>query len=181
MNHPSEFEIKQMIKACIASSRFRQKVVFEMGIKQKTCRIDVAAISQRSLEGYEIKTHYDNLQRLPHQARHFSEVFHRMTLVAAPRHILDAVKLIPDWWGVVLVYGDQLCTLREPGFNTRINYRWFTRLLKIAELRAMCKQRGIAVPVARLNHAKLSEVLRANIPEDELCEAILLTMFSRAA
>lgn len=77
-------------------------VVDELGIMEGKYRVDVAVINGH-LHGYEIKSASDNLERLPAQQDSFSKIFDRMTLVADERHVAQALKIIPPWWGLIAV------------------------------------------------------------------------------
>jgi len=77
-------------------------VVDELGVMEGKYRIDVAVINGR-LHGYEIKSAADNLDRLAAQQASYSQIFDRMTLVADERHVEEALKIIPSWWGLIAV------------------------------------------------------------------------------
>jgi len=77
-------------------------VVDELGIMEGKYRIDVAVIGS-VLHGYEIKSASDNLDRLAAQQESYSKIFDRMTLVADEKHVAQALKIIPDWWGLISV------------------------------------------------------------------------------
>lgn len=79
-------------------------VVEELGLCQGRARIDLATVSG-ILHGYEIKSPRDRLTRLASQAATYSRVLDRVTLVVGPRHMEAALRLIPRWWGVLLVRG----------------------------------------------------------------------------
>ena len=79
-------------------------VVEELGLCQGRARIDLATVGG-ILHGYEIKSPRDRLTRLASQAATYSRVLDRVTLVVSPRHIEAALRLIPKWWGVLLVRG----------------------------------------------------------------------------
>jgi hypothetical protein len=49
------------------------------------------------LWGYELKSERDTLERLPLQARIYSRVFDRVTLVTGLRHAGAAEDRIPGW------------------------------------------------------------------------------------
>ena len=74
-------------------------IVEEMGIWSGSVRIDVAVINGE-LTGFELKSDRDTLQRLPLQAKIYSRVFDRVELVVGSRHLREARKIIPRWWGV---------------------------------------------------------------------------------
>jgi hypothetical protein len=69
-------------------------------------RADVAAIRGEELEGFELKSALDTLERLPRQVGAYGRVFDRCTLVVAARHVQVAMSAVPDWWGVIVVDQD---------------------------------------------------------------------------
>jgi len=80
----------------------KSRVVDELELLRGVVRVDVAVITD-TLHGYEIKSGLDNLDRLPHQQEAYGKVFERMTLVAHERHVEEAVKLVPKYWGLITV------------------------------------------------------------------------------
>lgn len=77
------------------------RVVDELGILTGDCRIDVAVINGR-LEGFEIKSERDTLDRLPRQAEAYGRVFDRVTLVCGERHLERIRQCVPGWWGIAV-------------------------------------------------------------------------------
>src|SRR5262245_6458552 len=90
---------KRMLASLHAGDPFT-RIVEEMGVWSGSVRIDVAVINGE-LHGYELKSERDTLERLPAQAGLYSQVFDRVTLVTADRHLKIAKKTIPRWWGVI--------------------------------------------------------------------------------
>jgi hypothetical protein len=84
------------------------RIVEEMGIWSGTVRIDIAVINGE-LWGYELKSERDTLKRLPEQARLYSRVFDRVTLVVGSRHVGAAEDAVPTWWGLTIATGDVGC------------------------------------------------------------------------
>jgi len=76
-------------------------VLDEVGLRHGTARIDLVVVNDR-LHGYEIKSDRDSLKRLLDQVRVYSSVMDRMTLVVGYRHAYDALRMVPEWWGVRL-------------------------------------------------------------------------------
>lgn len=62
-------------------------------------RVDIARIGSH-LEGFEIKSDFDSLFRLPRQVEAFSALFDSMTLVVGERLICEALDAVPRWWGL---------------------------------------------------------------------------------
>ena len=81
------------------------RIVEEMGIWSGTVRIDIAVINGE-LWGYELKSERDTLERLPAQAKLYSRVFDRVTLVVGTRHVGAAEDAVPPWWGLTIASGD---------------------------------------------------------------------------
>ncbi len=96
------------------------RILPEMVLSRGANRIDFAFVNGR-LQGYEIKSDSDTLERLTAQAAAYNLVFDEITLVAGSRHLEAARKAIPPWWGIVkaeILEGAALFTdLRQPEQN----------------------------------------------------------------
>jgi hypothetical protein len=63
------------------------------------------------MHGYELKSDLDTLDRLPEQANAYSAIFDFVTLVVSERHLLRAIDVIPDWWGIRIARVGHDCLL----------------------------------------------------------------------
>jgi hypothetical protein len=79
-------------------------VIDELGLCRGQVRIDLAVVNGL-LHGYEIKSDRDRLDRLPSQVEVYSKVLDRATIVVGPRHLEEARRTVPGWWGVLRVAG----------------------------------------------------------------------------
>jgi len=77
----------------------RTRVEEELCLRQGAARIDVAVVNG-ILQGYEIKSRKDTLDRLPAQVEVYNQVFDYVTLVVDGTHLDKAMSLIPQWWGI---------------------------------------------------------------------------------
>lgn len=75
------------------------KIIEELGILNGEARIDVAVVNGL-IHGYEIKSDVDTLNRLPGQMKYFNSVLDKVTIVVGKKHLTDAIKIIPEWWGI---------------------------------------------------------------------------------
>lgn len=75
------------------------RIFEELGLRHGAARIDLAVVNG-IIHGIELKSDKDNLKRLPHQATIYSSVLDKVTLVVGTRHASEAIKLVPDWWGI---------------------------------------------------------------------------------
>jgi hypothetical protein len=99
----------------------KYRVISELGVQHGAARIDVAVVNG-ILHGFEIKSDKDTLLRLRDQRDFYNHVFDRVTLVAGKTHLLDAIELIPDWWGLELAKMDKngsvvFLSIRKPRDN----------------------------------------------------------------
>ena len=77
-------------------------IVDELGLGHGQVRVDIAVING-VMHGYEIKSDKDKLDRLPEQMKEYNAVFDKLTLVVGRRHLYNAINIIPDCWGIVVV------------------------------------------------------------------------------
>jgi hypothetical protein len=54
------------------------------------------------MHGYELKSDHDTLSRLPEQTKAYTAIFDLVTLIVAERHLLRALDVVPDWWGITI-------------------------------------------------------------------------------
>jgi hypothetical protein len=90
--------LKQRVLARYASNP-ESLVIDELGLRHGAVRVDIAVVNGM-IHGFEIKGENDTLRRLPRQARIYSSVLDRATLVVSSRHLETATAIVPDWWGV---------------------------------------------------------------------------------
>lgn len=72
----------------------------ELGLCAGARRVDVAVINGE-LNGFEIKSDQDTLERLAGQAEAYGMVLDRVTLVTTSRYLDQAARIVPDWWGLI--------------------------------------------------------------------------------
>lgn len=79
-------------------------IIEELGLRHGTVRVDMVVVDEESrlMHGYELKSDLDTLQRLPEQMKVYNATLDRVTLVVGKKHLHEAIKLIPDWWGVMI-------------------------------------------------------------------------------
>lgn len=123
----------------------KDTVIFdELGLRHGAVRIDLVVVNDW-LYGYEIKSDHDSLRRLPEQIRIYSSIMDRVTLVVGYRHAYEALRMIPEWWGVRLaekkkqngtvVLSDARLPIDNPGvdLNAVVTLLWRNEALNILE------------------------------------------------
>lgn len=113
MNLTDDRTIRAAIKKRLIVAHTGQDAVIveELKVSRGAGRMDVAVVNGR-IEGYEIKSDKDTLERLPKQAELFGVVADRMTLVVGERHADHAILLVPGWWSVLVASLDRRCNVR---------------------------------------------------------------------
>ncbi len=145
----------------------RVRIIEELGLHHGSSRVDIAVVNG-IMHGYEIKSDLDTLFRLPEQIEVYNSVFDKMTLIVGKSHLYEAIKIIPDWWGVVVAKVDEngvvtFNTIREEETNENQNKLSVAKLLWREEalgiLEEMDEANGLRSKPRDLIYSKLSTVL----------------------
>jgi hypothetical protein len=134
------FAIRTELERRVRLSDPTARLIPELGVRGGAGRIDLAAAGSE-LAGWEIKGSRDSLLRLERQADIYSQIFHRLTLVATERHLVAARDRVPDWWGLMGVDGGELTIVRAPERNPSPDPMALAELLWKDEALAIIEQR----------------------------------------
>jgi hypothetical protein len=151
-------------------------VIDELGICQGESRIDIAVINGE-IQGYEIKSEYDTLNRLPIQVELYNKVFDRVTLVSAESHYAKACKIIPDWWGIIIAVpqknnGIILRNIREAVKNKNTDAYYIAQLLWKDEAISVIKDYIPNSKLSSKNRVELWNILVNLTSKEELCAIV---------
>ena len=133
-------------------------------------RVDVAVVNA-SLSGFELKSASDTLRRFPAQVRVYSQVLDHSTLVVAENHLDAALKILPPWWGCMVVRWDgvdaHIDELRPSDFNPAIDSYALSQLLwrdeAVAALETLDAMKGMRSKPRRQLWQRLSEVAELDL------------------
>ena len=142
--------IRTMMKARLARRHAADPdafVVEELPIGRGDGRLDLAVINGR-IEGVEIKSCSDTLDRLPRQVRLYGEGADLMTLVVSSRHLEQARTIGPDWWKIFEVKagvrgGLTLRRVQTGWTNPDRTSSGYLRLLERNELLSVLTRHGL--------------------------------------
>lgn len=159
------------------------RIVEEFCVEHGAIRIDIAVVNGL-LHGYEIKSDRDTLLRLPEQMNAYNAVFDRVTLVVGKQHLYDAIKLVPDWWGLIIAkLGEHesvvLNRVRDARENTSQSSVAIARLLWRAEALQLLLEIGQADGLRSKPRALLYERLAASLDQKSLEDKVRETLFFR--
>jgi hypothetical protein len=144
--------------------------------------IDVLTV-QDVVHGYEIKSAADNLTRLPVQVANYNTSLERISLVVSPCHLEGALKIIPEWWGVISAGADDqgvhLDEYRPAQDNPEMSIRRLAKMLWNDEIRNLLELKGAATGVrGKSAHVMISR-LRDHISLVELKEYVRARLRAR--
>lgn len=160
------------------------RIIDEMGILTGDFRVDVAVINGQ-LEGFEIKSARDRLDRLPSQAEAYGRVFDRMTAVCSECHYRAVSSLVPKWWGIVVAEGAnagvRLVRKRVTHRNPNVDPFSVAQLLWRDEALQALENLGSAEGIRSKPRRVLWGTLSKTMSPMELCEVVRDQLRARAS
>lgn len=158
-------------------------VVDELGLRHGASRADIAVVNGH-LVGIEIKSDADTLSRLDGQVDCYSAVFDRAVLVTTTRHSREALRSVPDWWGVVEASQGsrgavRFRTLRRARSNPAVDPYAVAQLLWRDEAASILEGLGAPSNVLRQRRSVLYEELVTRLDRRELRRQVRETLKSR--
>lgn len=147
------------------------------------CRSDIAIIGRDLMEGFELKSASDTLDRLPNQVVEYSKVFDRCSVVLSADK-MRAVDMVPSWWGVyradMAEDGRTTTTrLRKPEENHQQDALSLAHLLWKSEALHVLEERHADKGVRSKNRAFLWERMVETIPVAELGGIVRRVLLAR--
>jgi hypothetical protein len=182
-----DLDIRKAFREYLAEVHRNEKgtlVVEEMGICQGQTRIDVAVVNG-SLNGYEIKSDRDTLERLPKQVELYSKTLDHAWILVGSRYALDVRHHIPDWWGLMLAIPTATASRiafevqQSAQLNPNIDPFALCQLLWRDEALAILEQRGMARGVRSKPRRYSWQRLADNLELDELKQVVRQTLKAR--
>ena len=160
-------------------------VVNELGLAHAKSRIDVAVINGW-IHGYEIKSAKDSLERLGTQIDIYRQTLHRLTIVAAPKHVAGVRARAPEWCGIIeAVQGERggigFSVVRTACANPDIDPVMMAHLLWRDEVIELLSQIGYAPKELRRPRKRLYEMLCESMTIREITASIRTFILRRQA
>lgn len=154
------------------------RILSEMVLARGASRIDFAVVNGK-LQGYEIKSDADTLERLSAQVEAYNAVFDEITIVVGSRHLSKAQAAIPPWWGIIkaeVCDGTVILTdVRSAKLNPQQSTRALADLLWKDEAIKLLQSCSEVKRISRRNRAALSSEISARL------DLISVADFTRAA
>ncbi|MBX9722526.1 MAG: sce7726 family protein, partial [Candidatus Obscuribacterales bacterium] len=117
--------------------------------------------------GYEIKSSVDNLDRLPRQQKYYNQIFDKISIVADEKHVVKAVKLVPQWWGLIAASeganGTVLQEIWPARQNQEIDANALVQLLWRDECLSILRVNGIGKGLSQKSRKYLWKVITSKL------------------
>lgn len=172
-------DIRPMLCRRLRAGNPEALVLDEVGLMHGHVRVDVAALSPDCFHGYELKADADSLRRLPVQVWRYGEVLDACTLVTGPRHLDAVLQLLPPWWGLLVVTGEDFHLGRAARPNPEPVNLNTARLLWRDEVVALLEARGSMRGFRAASKLKLYHHLLEVVPADEQRGLVRRTVLAR--
>jgi hypothetical protein len=146
-------------------------ILHEVGLCEGASRIDLCVIGD-DLEGFEIKSEYDSLVRLPSQMNFYNHVMDRISIVTSVSHIEKAKKVIPAWWGIYTAVSKEgtitITELSPPSANPNLDGYAIAQLLWKDEVISVLNHLGIFTGLQQRRRSNLWKSLSGMLSPDDL-------------
>lgn len=113
------------------------KVFEEQTTPSGVARADVVVVNGH-INGYEIKSDFDTLNRLNNQIVEYEKTFEKNIIVVGEKYAYTILKYIPEHWGVMVAKCKKKPTLsyvRAPILNPNVEFKRILGLLSADELK----------------------------------------------
>lgn len=160
-------------------------IIPEFSLPNGSARIDIAVING-IMHGYELKSDLDTLTRLQSQMHAYNLIFDKVTLVVGKKHIIEALRLIPEWWGITVARNDnydrvpRLIQIREAVYNPNQNLHIIAHLLWKDEMLNILSSMGMSKRLSNKPKQYVCNILVSSIHQDELKTHVRRILISRA-
>jgi len=158
----------------------RDVLINEFALPTWQRRADIVVVNG-CLHIFEIKSDGDSLDRLDGQLRMYKQYAEKVSVVCAPRHTEEVLKLSPHWVEVIEVRGTSgnvcLRAKREGAPHSKVSKASLISLLTAGDLASLLRGEGFTLPkpVYRLTLNQLAQ----RLPVETLKAAALLSLKKR--
>jgi len=159
-------------------------IIPEFTLPHASARVDIAVING-VMHGYELKSDIDNLLRLTSQKDAYNLIFDKLTLVVGKNHIVEALSLIPDWWGVTIAKITQkgleplLIPIREAHHNPNQDTLAIANILWKEEAISILEDLGESKSLRNMSKAYICHKLIESLNECDLKKYVKRSLINR--
>ena len=172
-------DIRKVICDSFANSKEEMRLLEEFPMGDS--RADMLLVTKTKLIGFEIKSDRDTFVRLERQIRDYEKFFDTNYLVVGTYHVEEAMKTVPEHWGIYEVYEDAdgayvMELVRGASMALKDNTEEKLYLLWRNELMRIVKDYRLAKGNLQRKDKMISKIVRGlTVPviQTEICNALL--------
>jgi hypothetical protein len=147
------------------------RIIPELAVCDGNARVDIAVANGR-LQGYEIKSDRDTLDRLPAQLEAYNKTFDTMTIIVGKKYENKVIEIIPDWWGILVadLYKNgtvRIVEKRKPKLNHDVEAMALLELLWREEILSFLKRYELK-SLSNKNRRKLRDITIEAISQEKI-------------
>lgn len=158
------------------------RIIDELGLCTGTARVDMAVVNG-FLNGYEIKSELDTLERLPSQQEVYNKTLDSVTIVASGSHLAKIGEMVPGWWGIneAVAVDDEIMfgVIRPPNNNPAVDPLSIAQFLWRDEVLATLQGLGLDEGLRSKPRRVLWEKLVDSVDVDDLRAIVRQQLKSR--
>jgi hypothetical protein len=181
--------IRSALRKVLADSYAKDtetRVIEELPLTCGRARVDIAVVNG-VIHGYELKSDIDTLMRLPSQMKAYNHILDQVTLVVGKSHLYEAIRIVPDWWGIVIAKAVDtksavaFCNIREAGWNPTQDYAAIASLLWRSEALSILESVGMADGIRSKRRSVVYERLAQVLDKQTLKWHVRRSLFTRTS
>lgn len=147
MNVLNDVDIRPALISWLNKKNIHPISIFsELTIADGQARPDIVALYSFT-HCFEIKGENDRIERVVKQASYYHTTFKKNTLITTQKHLAKALKILPEFWGIILVSSlrDQIIFkyIRKASYNTKYNVQMAAKILWKIELQSLLQKKNI--------------------------------------
>ncbi|MDR6541579.1 hypothetical protein ABIC56_002757 [Acinetobacter bereziniae] len=173
----NEKEIRSCLIEHLSKKHEISDTVFisELFVNNFTCRADLV-MANGQLSVFEIKSKFDNLERLPTQVENYTSSFENVVVVCAEKHIEKVLNNYDSSIGVWLIRDSGQITIKRRSNKINLNVNSWLMHLSVSELKNLLKKYEIS---SIGNRQELLSKVMSGIPKYKVREYVLSYFKSR--
>lgn len=136
--------IKWLLEENLAFNPKKDVIAAEVLFSANKRKADLLIISDET-HSLEIKSDFDNTDKLRGQLKDYLKTFDKVSVVTTPKHIKQMKKLLAPNAGLILLNGKQLKIVKKAKKNTKLNKFSLLMFLPKNRLKILLKQKGASI------------------------------------
>lgn len=182
MNALNDVDIRPALISWLSQKNIQPiSILSELTIADGRARPDIIAL-YKFTHCFEIKGDNDRIERVVKQASYYHTTFKKNTLITTQKHLDKALKILPEFWGIILVspLHDRIIFkyIRKASYNKKYNIKMAAKILWKIELQSLLQKKHIHYN-SRYTRIHLISLIEKNYISSEFDQYICKILLER--